>query len=258
MKINIERKAWDKIRAYVNNCDCEIGGLGKVTTDGEDFFVSDAEIFTQTVTPTHVDMTAETLAIFQMEKLKKKESLVDYKFWWHSHAKMGTFFSSTDTDTINNSREFPWLVSFVTNHKHEMSARVDIYHPVHMYIDKVTVVVVDEIDQTIIDNCIAEIAEKVTFPVVPAVREFGFKNSFFQSGPLSIDADFLPAPSKPLTSIAGTAHQHYLTLTTRLTALEKAANILDLKTKKSKQESIRLKNLNMQIDNLCYQLDMIQ
>lgn len=151
---------------YVDNCMYEIGGLGKVTTDGEDFFVSDVEIFKQKVTEAHVDMTAEALADFQYEKAQKHESLLEYKFWWHSHAKMGVFFSGTDTNTIDSSTEFPWLVSVVTNHLHELTGRVDIYSPVHMYIDKVPVVIVDDTDEAIVAQCLKDIEEKVTMPIL--------------------------------------------------------------------------------------------
>lgn len=174
MKVILSQNAWDKLTAYVDNCPYEIGGLGKVTTDGRDFYVSDVEIFTQKVTPAHVEMTADTLATFQMEKMRAKESLVDYKFWWHSHAKMGVFWSSTDTDTMNGSTEFPWLVSLVTNHKHELKARVDIYKPVHVHIDNVAVEISRPVNQELIDACIADIAEKVTYPA-PVTSYAGYE-----------------------------------------------------------------------------------
>jgi proteasome lid subunit RPN8/RPN11 len=167
MKLKIEKRAWQKIAAYVDNCPYEIGGLGKVTCEGGDFIVSDVEIFTQTVTPAHVDMTAETLAKFQTDKIRAKESMRDYKFWWHSHAKMDAFFSGTDTATIDASgAEFPWLVSFVSNHAHKMIARLDIYQPVHVHCS-LEVEVLDDTDPAIVEACKADIAEKVTMPVTP-------------------------------------------------------------------------------------------
>lgn len=194
MKIYIEYKAWQKIKHYTDACPYEIGGLGKVTTDGKDFYVHDAEIFTQKVTPAHVDMTAETLATFQFEKMKAKESLKDYKFWWHSHAKMGVFFSSTDTDTIDNSTEFPWLVSIVTNHKHELVGRVDVYQPVHIFVDKVTIEVLEPVDEELKAQCAKDIAEKVTFPA-PTVYDHGKRKPFGYGSKYSLD---IPYRSKDL------------------------------------------------------------
>jgi hypothetical protein len=177
MKIILSQTAWQKIKAYTDNCPYEIGGLGQVTTDGVNFYVSDAEIFTQKVTEAHVDMTAETLATFQFEKLQAKQSLKDYKFWWHSHAKMGVFFSGTDTATIDSSTEFPWLVSIVTNHKHELVGRVDIYVPVHMYVDKVTVEIEQAVDTALLERCKQDIKDKVTFPTPFGLKpHVGFKS----------------------------------------------------------------------------------
>lgn len=168
MKLKIEKRAWQKIAAYVDNCQFEIGGLGKVVCDGNDFIVSDVHIFHQKVTPAHVDLTAETLAKFQSECVKRKESMKDFKFWWHSHAKLDAFFSGTDTATIDQSAlDFPWMVSFVTNHAHKKVARLDVYQPVHLTCT-LDIEVLDDVDQTIIDACKAEIAEKVTMPTVPS------------------------------------------------------------------------------------------
>ena len=183
MKLKIQKRAWQKIQAYVDNCPYEIGGLGKVTCVGGDFVVTDAEIFTQKVNAAHVEMTAETLALFQTEKVRAKQSMRDYKFWWHSHAKMGVFFSGTDTDTINQSgAEFPWLVSFVTNHKHEKTARLDIYQPVHVHCELPIEIIDDEADAAarnellrqlkaldavnpdVLAECKAHIDAKVTMP----------------------------------------------------------------------------------------------
>jgi len=174
MKLQIENKVWQKIAGYVDNCQYEIGGMGEIVCNGQDFLVTSAEILRQKVTASHVDMTAETMAQFQVEKIKAGQSVKDYKFWWHSHAKMDVFFSATDTATINASRaEFPWMVSFVTNHKHEMTARLDIYQPVHVHVEQ-EIEVIDDADQSIIDACIAEIKEKVTMPAIFSGAGYGY------------------------------------------------------------------------------------
>lgn len=186
MKLKIEKRAWQKITAYASHCPYEIGGLGKVTCDGADFFVSDAEIFEQKVTPTHVDMTAETLAKFQVSKIKAGESLKDYKLWWHSHAAMATFLSKTDTDTIDESgAEFPWLVSLVVNHKHEHTARLDIFVPVHVHCP-LDIEIMEDVDPSIEAACKDDIARMVTFPAprtytpyLPYYQTPGFKDKGF-------------------------------------------------------------------------------
>jgi hypothetical protein len=169
MILYFRRNAWNKILAYTDNCDCEIGGMGQLTSNGVDFFVEDVEIYKQRVTPGTVDLSAETLALWQVEKIKAKQSLSRYTLFWHSHAKMGVFFSQTDKDTINGSTEFPYLVSLVINHKHETTARLDIFKPVRVYVEKLDVKIIEEVDANLIELCKQEIEDKVEFPKPPVI-----------------------------------------------------------------------------------------
>ena len=173
MKVILSAFAWDKLRAYVDNCNDEIGGMGKLEVIEGNFYVTDIEIYEQIVTPGTVDLRAETLAKWQVEKIKKRESIAQYTFFWHSHAAMPVFFSSTDIDTITNSTEFPYLVSLVINHKHEMTARYDIYKPVHVNVLLVPVSIEATINLTLIEKCKKEILEKVKKPVY-TVPKVGF------------------------------------------------------------------------------------
>ena len=262
MKVILSKYAWDKLTAYVDNCPYEIGGLGKVTTDGENFYVSDVEIFTQKVTPAHVEMTADTLATFQVEKMRAKESLVDYKFWWHSHAKMGVFWSGTDTDTMNGSTEFPWLVSLVTNHKHELKARIDIYTPVHVHVDNVTVEVAHPINQTLIDECIADIAQKVTYPApVTSYAGYGYGAGLLprKAGtPMAnlldreyyVGDDDYERPKNTLTQSQSDK------LSEMLVELEAEYDEL-AGAKQTPKTKAKMAKLTKRMDNIAYQLDMM-
>ena len=160
MQVVLTHDVWQRMRAYVDNCRDEISGMGKIERDGEDFRVVDIVLFDQTVSAAHSDITTESLAKFQVEVIRKGDSLEDWTFWWHSHAAMKVFFSGTDTETIDASTEYKYLVSLVTNHKHELTARVDTFEPVRLY--KMLDVVVEEADDTeVIEACKQEIAEKV-------------------------------------------------------------------------------------------------
>lgn len=164
MKAQLTHQAWAKMRAFVDNCEDEISGLGKVEIVDGAFLVTDIAIFEQAVGPAHSNIPAQALAKFQCELLKKKENPKEWFLWWHSHAKMSTFFSGTDMATIESSTDFPMMLSIVTNHKHEFSARFDLYKPMRMD-QKVTVEVLEDEDEAIIAHCKAEIAKKVTKPV---------------------------------------------------------------------------------------------
>ena len=127
----------------------------------------------------HSDIETEALAKFQVELVQKGEDLSLWKLWWHSHATMGVFWSGTDTDTIDKSTEFEYLVSLVTNHKHEIKARVDTFKPLRLYAD-MEVEIMEEYDEALKKTCDEEIAQKVKKPAYPAYKESraGFKTGF--------------------------------------------------------------------------------
>lgn len=271
MKIKISRTAWHKLTTYVDNCEYEIGGLGQVTTDGTDFYVSDVEIFKQVVTPAHVEMTADTLAEFQMEKMRARESLVDYKFWWHSHAKMEVFWSKTDTDTMDGSVEFPWLVSVVTNHKHQLRGRIDIYKPVHVCVDNVAIEVMDEIPQSVIDGCLADIAAKVTKPAPYVYTPASYTRAGFGANLLPKkstamqnllareyyigDDDFEQDDDVEVENVKKLSEAQVTKLAGVLVDLEEQYDELATQ-KKSKKNLEKLAKLTKRMDNIAYQLDM--
>lgn len=132
-KLKILKSADDKIRTFTELCPQEISGLGKVELIDEVLTVTDVEIFDQTVSGAHSTIRPEDLAKFQDNIVKNGGSMKQWCFWWHSHANMGVFFSKTDTDTIESSTEFPWLVSLVVNKKGESKARLDVYTPLHLF-----------------------------------------------------------------------------------------------------------------------------
>lgn len=130
-KLIITYEAAEKIRQFTALCPDEISGIGQVVMENGQLVVLDVDIFRQTVSAAHSTIEIEALAEFQSDIVKKGGSMKDYKLWWHSHANMNVFFSGTDTDTIENSSEFPYLVSLVVNKKGDAKARLDYYVPIH-------------------------------------------------------------------------------------------------------------------------------
>lgn len=159
------KKAYLKLKYYVTQCEDEISGLGKVETELIEgrriFLVTDLEIFNQEVTAAHSTIDDDALAKFQYEIMAKGEEPGDYKLWWHSHAAMDTFFSTTDTGTIDKSTEFEYLISLVTNHEMEFSARIDVFDPIRAH-EELKVVVLEEENAELKELCKKEIENKVT------------------------------------------------------------------------------------------------
>lgn len=165
MKLKILRSAQERIRAFTMLCPDEISGLGKLEVDADqNFVVTQVEIFDQEVSGTHSTIEAVALAKFQTERVTAGESMKQWTLWWHSHADMGVFFSSTDTNTINSSREFPYLVSLVVNKAGESEARLDVFNPVHIFMP-LEVEVIEDISVDVKELCQKEIDEKVKRPV---------------------------------------------------------------------------------------------
>ncbi len=163
-KLYITKHAHRKLRYYVEQCETEISGFGKVLeekrTSGTIFLVVDFEIFDQEVSAAHSTLSEDALAKFLFEKTKAGENLAQWKVWWHSHAKMESYFSNIDTGTMDNTTEFKHMISLVTNHKDQKVARIDVYDPIRFH-ESMEVVVMEEEDNELKELCKKQITEKV-------------------------------------------------------------------------------------------------
>lgn len=167
MKCIITKKAYLKMKYFVEECNDEISGFGKVKQykdeDLEDIFkIYDIEILKQTVTGASAIIDEETIAKFLYQKTKRNIKTSVYRVWWHSHATMGSFFSVTDDTTINQSTEFPYLISIVSNHKHEIKARIDIFSPIRIS-QIIELIVEEDDDEELRKKCIKDIEKKVKY-----------------------------------------------------------------------------------------------
>ncbi len=182
MKLYLTKHAHRKLRYFVEQIDNEISGFGKVTEtktpQGSVFIVTDFEIFDQVVSGAHSTIDDDALAKFLFEKTKAGENMSEWKVWWHSHCRMASYFSQTDTGTMDKSTEFKYMISLVTNHKDEKTARIDVYDPIRAHSD-MDVVVLEEEDSELKELCKKQIEEKVrTFSHTPSTWEQDWKKKF--------------------------------------------------------------------------------
>lgn len=163
--------AYEKMHHYIDACRGEVSGMGKcVQHEDGTIVVTDCTIFEQEVTGAHSDIDTASLARFQCELIGKGEDVGQWRVWWHSHANMATFWSGTDTNTIDSSTEFQYLVSIVSNHAHDVKCRVDVYTPFRMHADvqiEVETVYNEELKKT----CLEEISQKVR---APKPKQYGY------------------------------------------------------------------------------------
>lgn len=192
--VHITQEAYNKLRAYILECDTEISGFGKVrqfefterqwewtqdTTRGvtynkkpravlreyakQGLQIYDVVIFKQEATSGHTTIDPETIAQFMTEQMALEQPIGDFKMWWHSHVDFGAHFSNTDLDTINGSTEFPYLISIVMNKKGESQSRLDINDKFFRF-SYVDIKVEDNDDEALREEVREEIALKVTIP----------------------------------------------------------------------------------------------
>ncbi len=66
------------------------------------------------------------IAQLQMELMQREPGLQDkLLFWWHSHARMNCFWSSTDEECIKQCLGDRYLISIVYNKSGDYKARID-------------------------------------------------------------------------------------------------------------------------------------
>lgn len=119
VKVIIEKPVYEKILYWVDKCKDEISGLGKVVFEDGAFVVKSAILVKQENTGADTEMDAQSVAKAMYELRNEPGHL---NFWWHSHADMNVFWSSTDHDTIADFGKNGWCLAVVFNHRHEHRA----------------------------------------------------------------------------------------------------------------------------------------
>jgi len=183
IEVKMTFKAYLKMRYYIEGCDSEISGLGKVREvlieqentvkefdyaddspadiENEAYLeIYDVEILPQSVSQVHSSIDQDTLAKFLFNKLKQGRKVEDYKVWWHSHNDMDSFFSAGDIDTIQNSTEFPYLISIVSNQEGDIKSRLDVFKPVRLATE-IDIQIEDMEDDNLRKLCQKQIQQKI-------------------------------------------------------------------------------------------------
>lgn len=173
MKLIIPKEIEERIHGYVMSVDSEIAGMGKVRVEGDEIIVEEVMIYEQTVTGATADLSPQAIAKWQTELVRAGKSPKNWKLWWHSHDNMPAFFSKRDTDTIDGQTEGDWLLSLVVNKRKEREARLDMYRPFRMYMDKLDIEIEGAEKVYVVPTDIAEeVALKVKRPA--PVKYMGF------------------------------------------------------------------------------------
>lgn len=118
-KLHIPEAQFQKIMHWVNRCDNEVSGFGSLDYDAETlvFSVRDVILVKQTVTRAETEMDASAIGK-AMYRLRDEPNAL--KWHWHSHGRMGVFWSSTDRELITQLSREGWLLASVFNQAEEV------------------------------------------------------------------------------------------------------------------------------------------
>ncbi len=172
MKILFPSDVYKRLRAYVLAIDTEISFLGKIDRKDDVITISDIALLKQESTYGSTVLDQEALGQFYNELMDKGEDPSPWKAWIHSHARMDTFFSGKDEETIESfDLEVPtdnWFLSIVVNHAGSVRARIDVFSPFRHTLDKLSWDIVFT-DPILSEQVKQEISQKVT------IIEYGYR-----------------------------------------------------------------------------------
>jgi len=133
-EISIKQDVYRKINAYADLCHNEISALGSVSIVNNKILIDDVFLFEQVVSGSSTILSQEDVSKFMCDYIRKGKDPSKLKFWWHSHVNMETFWSGTDTNTIDHFSS-DWMISMVSNKRNEFKLRLDLFTPFRMYMD---------------------------------------------------------------------------------------------------------------------------
>jgi hypothetical protein len=175
--IYISPKAKQKLDAYIAVAPGEIAGMGTAGIIGPNrFLITEIFIFKQKVNGAEAELDQEDMARWLFDWIQAGKDTNSIKSQWHSHVNMGCFWSVTDLDNIDgfDNGMNDWMLSIVGTKSGQYMGRLDIYHPVRVYFDKLPVITALEIEAELRAAVAAEVkakvAEKPVATVVPYVK----------------------------------------------------------------------------------------
>lgn len=137
LQVIISPSVWSKVNVWVQHCDGEVSGLGKVTKHGNVLFVTEAYLLDQVSTGSETELDPSAVAKLMTDSMGTDGDLT---WWWHSHADMGVFWSGTDHKQIDNLSKNNYVLATVFNKNKDMLSAYkqggDSYLP-DLFVDKI-------------------------------------------------------------------------------------------------------------------------
>lgn len=153
-----------RITYYAQAADGEVSGLGTIVKDeiGR-HIVDNVYLLEQEATAADTEIKPEAISKLMTDMMKAERDPGTLKFWWHSHAAMGVFWSGTD-DTCAETLSKEYAFSLVVNKAGEKKCRLDLYDPFRITFDGVRIEELTEDNAQLKLECEKEVREKVKTP----------------------------------------------------------------------------------------------
>lgn len=151
VRVRIAESDWGRMLAYCRAADPnEIIGLAHAEIADGILTISNPFILKQEVTGSTCEFDQKAFAEF----LSSYGALEKVRCVWHSHVRMGAFFSSCDRETSTTlsmigrmvGGSSSWFVSMVLNIEGKYSCRIDMYKPFEATLDSEIVLVSKRFD----------------------------------------------------------------------------------------------------------------
>jgi proteasome lid subunit RPN8/RPN11 len=139
MDFYISQKDWKKVIDYAqasyDQFKSEVGGFMIAMPDKDgNIIISEPEILKQEVTGGTTEMDKDAVADYYVKCAEKHGAGVRF-VWWHSHANMDAFWSTTDTDTMKEYSSGDWSAFLVVNIRQAYKFRVSVWNPIKAHED---------------------------------------------------------------------------------------------------------------------------
>ena len=195
IRVRILAQAYARMMMYINACDHEVSGLGRVKKtrkqdsygrDYDEYLVTDIRIFQQTSDNANTNLRASGefgMAAFFEKMLMAGEDSSGWHCWWHSHVNMIARFSDVDEAQCRKffeKDEDGWHLEIVGNKRNEFQVRFDRFGEYVDFCDQMALEIVFDEDPALLAEVRSEIAKKVVKPVptiqrLPTETELGSK-----------------------------------------------------------------------------------
>ena len=108
----------------------------------------------------HTAPDKEAMGGLMTDLVKAGHNMADLRCWAHSHGDLDAFWSGEDAATIDQLDNDDWMLSLVVNKAGAYRARLDLYRPFRMTLDKVEVGFLSDFESS--QDLVKELKEKVS------------------------------------------------------------------------------------------------